>query len=86
MIAKMGRASRPAGCSAAGGVAENHGMHNTRETSEAKWFATDHAVAERPRRDQIHGAYGYSDEYPVERTCATRGARSSPRAPRSSTR
>src|SRR6186997_2714017 len=39
----------------------------TRETSLAKWFATDHAVASAMDAIQIHGAYGYSNEYPVER-------------------
>jgi len=40
---------------------------NTRETSLAKWFCTDHAVQAALDAIQIHGAYGYSDEFPVER-------------------
>jgi glutaryl-CoA dehydrogenase (non-decarboxylating) len=46
---------------------KNRGMRNTRETSMAKWFATDHSVASALDAIQIHGAYGYSDEYPVAR-------------------
>ena len=43
------------------------GRRNTRETSLAKWFAT--VGSERAASDavQIHGANGYSDEYPVGR-------------------
>ena len=46
---------------------KNRGQRNTRETSLAKWFSTDHAVQSALDAIQIHGAYGYSDEYPVER-------------------
>ena len=46
---------------------KNRGMRNTRETSMAKWFCTDHAVASALDAIQVHGAYGYSDEYPVAR-------------------
>jgi len=46
---------------------KNRGLRNTRETSLAKWFATDHAVQSALDAIQIHGAYGYSSEYPVER-------------------
>jgi len=46
---------------------KNRGLRNTRETSLAKWFCTDHAVASALDAIQIHGAYGYSDEYPVAR-------------------
>src|SRR6478736_2190336 len=46
---------------------KNRGMRNTRETSQAKWFATDHAVQSALDAIQVHGAYGYSNEYPVER-------------------
>jgi glutaryl-CoA dehydrogenase (non-decarboxylating) len=46
---------------------KNHGVRNTRETSLAKWHATDHAVASALDAIQIHGANGYSDEFPVER-------------------
>jgi len=49
------------------GAKKNAGERNTRETSLAKWFTTDHAVASALDAIQIHGAYGYSNEYPVER-------------------
>ena len=63
-----GRASRPAGCSCgAPAFLKNHGVRNTRETSLAKWFATDHAVASALDAIQVHGANGYSNEFPVER-------------------
>lgn len=49
------------------GWLKNQGRRNTRETSMAKWTATvmaqqcaDHAI-------EIHGAYGFSNEFPVER-------------------
>jgi glutaryl-CoA dehydrogenase (non-decarboxylating) len=49
------------------GWMKNQGMRNTRETGLAKWFAT--VASERAAGDavQIHGANGYSDEYPVGR-------------------
>ena len=49
------------------GHMKNQGLRNTRETSLAKWFAT--VASERAASDavQIHGANGYSDEYPVGR-------------------
>ena len=46
---------------------KNRGRRNTRETSLAKWFCTEHAVQSALDAIQIHGAYGYSNEYPVER-------------------
>ncbi len=49
------------------GWLKNHAVRNTRETSLAKWHATEHAVASALDAIQIHGAYGYSNEYPVER-------------------
>jgi glutaryl-CoA dehydrogenase (non-decarboxylating) len=49
------------------GIRKNAGERNTRETSLAKWFCTDHAVQSALDAVQIHGAYGYSNEYPVER-------------------
>ncbi len=49
------------------GWLKNEGIRNTRETSVFKWFATDHAVKAALEAIQIHGAYGYSDEYDVER-------------------
>src|SRR5688500_12316821 len=49
------------------GAKKNAGERNTRETGLAKWFCTDHAVASALDAIQVHGAYGYSNEYPVER-------------------
>jgi alkylation response protein AidB-like acyl-CoA dehydrogenase len=49
------------------GEMKNAGLRNTRETSLAKWFATDASFAAASEAIQIHGAYGYSDEYDVER-------------------
>ncbi len=46
---------------------KDRGERNTRETSMAKWFCTDHAVQCALDAIQVHGAYGYSDEFPVER-------------------
>jgi glutaryl-CoA dehydrogenase (non-decarboxylating) len=49
------------------GWMKNAGERNTRETGLAKWFAT--VASERAAGDavQVHGANGYSDEYPVGR-------------------
>ncbi len=49
------------------GWLKNTGQRNTRETGLAKWFAT--VASERAAGDaiQVHGANGYSDEYPVGR-------------------
>jgi glutaryl-CoA dehydrogenase (non-decarboxylating) len=46
---------------------KNVGRRNTRESGLAKWFAT--VASERAASDavQVHGANGYSDEYPVGR-------------------
>jgi alkylation response protein AidB-like acyl-CoA dehydrogenase len=49
------------------GWMKNQGLRNTRETSLAKWFATDESFNSASEAIQIHGAYGYSDEYDVER-------------------
>jgi alkylation response protein AidB-like acyl-CoA dehydrogenase len=49
------------------GWLKNQGMRNTRETSLAKWYATEAAWASATDAVQILGAYGYSDEYNVER-------------------
>ena len=49
------------------GWLKNQGLRNTRETSLAKWHATDHAVQAALDAIQIHGANGYSNEFPVER-------------------
>ena len=49
------------------GCLKNQGRRNTRETGLAKWFST--VASERAAGDavQIHGANGYSDEYPAGR-------------------
>ncbi|NYF23366.1 acyl-CoA dehydrogenase family protein [Sporosarcina sp. JAI121] len=49
------------------GEMKNKGLRNTRETSLAKWQACDFANKAADDAVQIHGAYGYSDEYPVAR-------------------
>jgi alkylation response protein AidB-like acyl-CoA dehydrogenase len=49
------------------GWLKNVGRRNTRETGLAKWFATEASFAAASNAVQIHGAYGYSDEYDVER-------------------
>lgn len=49
------------------GELKNQGKRNTRETSLAKWQACDFANKAADDAVQIHGAYGYSNEYPVER-------------------
>jgi alkylation response protein AidB-like acyl-CoA dehydrogenase len=49
------------------GWMKNEGLRNTRETGLAKWYATDHGVQAALEAVQVHGAYGFSDEYPVER-------------------
>lgn len=46
---------------------KDRGVRNTRETSLAKWHATECAFQAAHMAVQIHGAYGYSAEYPVER-------------------
>ena len=49
------------------GSLKNLGRRNTRETALAKWYATDAANRAADDAMQIHGAYGFSDEYPVAR-------------------
>lgn len=49
------------------GELKNQGKRNTRETSLAKWQACDFANQAADDAVQVHGAYGFSDEYPVER-------------------
>ena len=43
---------------------KNQGLRNTRETSLAKWHATEHAVQSALDAIQVHGANGYSNEFP----------------------
>jgi glutaryl-CoA dehydrogenase (non-decarboxylating) len=49
------------------GWLKNQGKRNTKETSLAKWISCNAAFEAANDAVQIHGAYGYSDEYPVER-------------------
>lgn len=46
---------------------KNRGIRNTRETSMMKWHACDVALKSADDAIQVHGAYGFSNEYPVER-------------------
>ncbi len=49
------------------GWLKNRGERNTLETSMAKKFATEASFHAADDAIQIHGAYGFSDEYDVER-------------------
>tara|TARA_A100001037_G_scaffold305637_1_gene346582 strand:+ start:1196 stop:2407 length:1212 start_codon:yes stop_codon:yes gene_type:complete len=49
------------------GWLKNNGIRNTKETSLLKWHATEASFRSANEAIQIHGAYGYSDEYDVER-------------------
>lgn len=49
------------------GWLKNQGERNTYETSIAKHYATDASFHAASEAIQVHGAYGYSDEYDVER-------------------
>ena len=49
------------------GWMKNMGLRNTKETSLLKWFATDTSFEAAHEAIQVHGAYGFSDEYDVER-------------------
>lgn len=49
------------------GELKNRGQRNTRETSMAKWFTTVNAQQCADHAIEIHGAYGFSNEFPVER-------------------
>jgi glutaryl-CoA dehydrogenase (non-decarboxylating) len=49
------------------GWLKNQGVRNTRETSLAKWYACDVSMQAALDAVQIHGANGYSNEFPVER-------------------
>ncbi|MBM4454726.1 MAG: acyl-CoA dehydrogenase, partial [Chloroflexi bacterium] len=46
---------------------KNSGLPFIREASIAKYFAADVAVRAAQKAIKIHGGYGYSNEYPVER-------------------
>ncbi|HPK73091.1 MAG TPA: acyl-CoA dehydrogenase family protein, partial [Vicinamibacterales bacterium] len=49
------------------GWLKNIGARNTRETGLAKWFATVASERAAGNAVQVHGANGYSDDYPVGR-------------------
>ncbi len=46
---------------------KDQGLRNTRETSIAKLFATEAAARHASEAVLLHGGYGYSNRYPVER-------------------
>jgi alkylation response protein AidB-like acyl-CoA dehydrogenase len=46
---------------------KNKGVPNTVETSMAKYYASEVALRAANNAIQVHGGYGFSDEYPVER-------------------
>ena len=46
---------------------KNRGLRHTREVSMCKQYATDAAFNAANDAIEVHGAYGYSGEYPVER-------------------
>jgi len=46
---------------------KNRNLRNTTESSIAKYFASEAAVRAAVDAIQVHGAYGYSNQYPVER-------------------
>lgn len=49
------------------GWLKNIGRRNTRETSLAKWYSTVASERAAGNAVQVHGANGYSDDYPVGR-------------------
>jgi alkylation response protein AidB-like acyl-CoA dehydrogenase len=49
------------------GDLKNKGKPNTRETSIAKLYASEMAQRVTDNAIQVHGGYGFSDEFPVER-------------------
>ncbi|NLI16518.1 MAG: butyryl-CoA dehydrogenase [candidate division Zixibacteria bacterium] len=49
------------------GWMRNRGIRPTRQTAMAKWIACQEAEKAAADAVQVHGAYGFSDEYPVER-------------------
>ncbi|MFN2446958.1 MAG: acyl-CoA dehydrogenase family protein [Vicinamibacterales bacterium] len=49
------------------GWLKNEAQRNTRETSLAKWYATVASELAASNAVQVHGANGYSNEYPVGR-------------------
>ncbi|MGE0000826.1 MAG: acyl-CoA dehydrogenase family protein [Fimbriimonadaceae bacterium] len=49
------------------GWMKNQGLRHTRECSLAKWVNCEAAFDAANKAVEIHGAYGFSDEFPVER-------------------
>jgi glutaryl-CoA dehydrogenase (non-decarboxylating) len=49
------------------GWLKNQGRRSTKATSLAKWIACREAEESAANAVQVFGAYGFSDEYPVER-------------------
>ncbi len=49
------------------GWLKNQGLRSTKATSLAKWIACREAEESAANAVQVFGAYGFSDEYPVER-------------------
>ena len=49
------------------GSLKNAGQRNTWQTGLSKWFATEASFRAASDAVQVHGAYGYCDEYDVER-------------------
>ncbi len=49
------------------GWMKNNGIRHTRECSMAKWVNCEAAFDAANKAVEIHGAYGFSDEFPVER-------------------
>lgn len=49
------------------GYLKNVGQRHTREVSMAKWVNCEAAFDAANKAVEIHGAYGFSDEFPVER-------------------
>lgn len=49
------------------GQMKNDGKRHTREVSMAKWVNCEAAFDAAHKAIEVHGAYGYSDEFPVER-------------------
>ena len=49
------------------GWLKNQGKRSTKATSLAKWIACREAEESAVNAVQVFGAYGFSDEYPVER-------------------
>jgi len=49
------------------GWMKNEGLRHTREVSLAKWINCNNALRCAEDAIEIHGAYGFSDEFPVER-------------------